>query len=137
MVVVEVLLLRIWEAHEQPILDLLAFRLRTPGGVQALENLLRVFVGVESDADHTQPLEAPEQEGNVIAGNQTACDLPNLGHGSGARRFGFEAKTIFLVVSVKEPQVAKFLRCLVRICQSIVEDDFRVPVAALAVGSEP
>ena len=136
MVIVEVLLLSIGKAHEQPVLDLLALGERTPGGVQALEDLLRVLVGVEADTDHTEPLEAPKQEGDVVAGNQTARDPPRLGHGAGTRRLAFETQLIFFVVSVLEPQLVELLRSFSGIRQSIVANDLSCPVTALALGPQ-
>ena len=103
MIVVQVLLLGIREAHEQQILDLLALGERPAGGVQALEDLLGIFFLLESDADDPEPLEALEQVGRLVARNEAAGDSPGLAHRAGARGRAFEAQTVFVVVAVLKP----------------------------------
>ena len=80
--------------------------------------------------------EAPEQEGDVIAGDQAARDPPSLGHGASARRLAFETQPIFLVVSVLEPQLVVLLGGLSGVRQPIVANDLCGPVAALALASK-
>ena len=69
MIVVEILLLIVRQPHEEPVLNLLALRERPAGRVQALEDLLWIFLVNEADAYHPETLKAVEQPGDVIAGD--------------------------------------------------------------------
>ena len=136
MIVVKVLLLRIRKSHEQPVLDLLALRERSTGGIQALEYLLRILLVVKTDADHPEPLKAPEQASNVISGDETTGDPPSLGYRAGTGRLALEAAPVFVLVPVLQSQLAAFLRWFVRIGQPIVEDDLLGPAVAFALRSK-
>ncbi len=59
MTIVELLLLLLRETHQQPVLDLFTLGERASGGVQTLENLLRIVGVVKADADYPEPLESP------------------------------------------------------------------------------
>ena len=107
-----------------------------PGRVQALEDLLRILIVVEADAHHPEPIETPEQEGDIIPGDQPPGDSPGLGDRAGSGRRALKSAPIFLFVSVLQPQLAKLLRRLAGIRQPVVEDDLPGPAVALTRFSE-
>ena len=65
----ELLLLVVRQSHEQPVLDLLALRQRTAGGVQALEDLLWIMLIAESDTDDPEPLKPCQHLREVVSSN--------------------------------------------------------------------
>ena len=81
-VLVQVLLLRVRQPHEKPVLDLLAFGKGLTRRVQALEDLLRVLVRFKTDAHHTKPGQPLEEETDVVTRDQAAGDSPGLRNGT-------------------------------------------------------
>ena len=134
-VLVQVLLSLVGQAHEEPVLDFFALRQGTAGGVQALEDLLRIFPVAESDANDSEPLESREQKGQVMPGDQAPEGSPGLRHGAGTRRITFETAPVLFLVFVLEPQLP--ISLLARIRQPIIADDLRRPVAACTLLLKP
>ena len=110
--VVKILLLGVRQSHEQPVLDLLALGERASGRVQALENLLWVLVSVEADAHYAEPLESPQQTGEIVFGDDTAGRSPSLGNRAGPVHLARQPIPVLLLVAVLQPQLAELVRGL-------------------------
>ena len=82
-IAVEVLLFGIRQSHKKPVLNLLALRERAPGRIQAPEYLLLILLVVEADAYHPEPIETPEEEGNIMSGDQPPGGPLGLGYRAG------------------------------------------------------
>ena len=135
-VVVEILLFRVVKTHEQPVLDFLALGERPARGVQALEDLLWIFVFVQVDSHDSEPLQALNQLTYVTPGDDPPHDLPGLGDRAGSCWLAFEAEPVLVFVAFLEPQLPVLRRRLSRVRQAVVADDLRCPLAIGALGAE-
>ena len=135
--VVQFLLLGVRQTHEKPVLDLLAFRQRTACRVEALEDLLWVFVRVQSNAHHAKSLQSAQQADHVIAHHEPSNRSPRLSDGTRADAGACQQVAILALVATLKAELAQLVGRLARIDEPVGVDDLRSPTVALSVGTKP